>query len=60
MNKSQNQSTLQMHQLPDNMDENRKELKQRMQKTQFTFGNSNENLKGMSGAKSLYSTGIDA
>ena len=31
-----------------------------MQKTQFTFGNSNENLKGMKGAQSLYSTGIDA
>ena len=60
MNKSQNQSTLMIHQLPDNMDENRKELKQRMQKTQFSFGNSNENLKGMKGAQSLYSTGIDA
>lgn len=30
LNKSLNQSTLTIHQLPENMDENRKELKQRM------------------------------
>ena len=47
------------HEIPENQKESRQELKERMQKTQFTFGNSKDQ-KGMSEAKSLYTSGIDA
>ena len=40
--RSQNQSTLMQHEIPENQKESRQELKERMQKTQFTFGNSKD------------------
>ena len=40
--RSQNQSTLGIHELPENNLESRQELKERMRKTQFTFGSSVE------------------
>lgn len=40
--------------------DSRKELKERMRKTQFTFGSIIELEKGMKDAKSLYKSGIDA
>jgi len=57
--KSQNQSTLGMHELPKNAHESRQELKERMRKTQFTFGSTVDEAKGMKEAKSLYKSAID-
>lgn len=57
--KSQNQSSLGVHELPANSNESRQELKERMRKTQFTFGSAIDEAKGYKGAKSLYKSAID-
>jgi len=57
--KSQNQSSLGVHELPKNANESRQELKERMRKTQFTFGSAIDEAKGYKEAKSLYKSAID-
>ena len=55
--KSQNQTNYGKHELPANQMESRAELKARMARTQFSFGNKAQENKQM---ESMYTSGIDA